>query len=248
MGRNEEQGLPSHQTPPIRNDTDPLLETSGNSVQKWVHRLASVTGTIDPLRKTIYSTAETTVHGQFLAVFHGEYSREENFLFFLFRFCRIVIMDQRDEDILRELLRNGRVSNAALARAVGLSESATLERVRRLEAEGAIQGYMARVEPTTVGRGLEAIIAIQLSHHQEDEVERFKEVLSGMEEVLSCFAVAGRYDFIAHVAVHNMEDFEKVVARRLMRLRAIERIETLFILSALKRDGPLTPWRPDPAS
>jgi DNA-binding Lrp family transcriptional regulator len=153
-------------------------------------------------------------------------------------------IDQRDTEILRELSRNGRISNAALARSVGLSESATLERVRRLEASGVIRGYTARVSPGSVGRGLEAIIAIQLSHHHEEDVERFKASLLEMDEVLSCFAVAGRYDFIAHVAVHNMEDFERVVARRLMRLRAIDRIETLFVLNALKRDAALLPFEP----
>jgi DNA-binding Lrp family transcriptional regulator len=152
-------------------------------------------------------------------------------------------MDQRDLDILRELQRNGRISNSALARAVGLSESATLERVRRLEADGIIRGYAARIEPASVGRGIEALITIQLSHHQELEVERFKQALLEMDEVLSCFAVAGRYDFIALVAVHSMEDFNQLVASRLLKLRAIDRIETMFVLNTLKRDAPLVPWR-----
>lgn len=153
-------------------------------------------------------------------------------------------MDQRDRDILRELLKNGRLTNSALARSVGLSDSATYERVRRLEGDGTIQGYMARVDPAAVGRGIEAIIHIQLSHHQQEDVDRFLGAMQSMDEVLSCYAVAGRYDFIARVAVHSMDDFERLVTRRLLQLKAIDRVETMFVLKTIKREGSLVPWEP----
>lgn len=154
-------------------------------------------------------------------------------------------MDQRDKDILRELLKNGRLSNSALAKAVGLSDSATYERVKRLEADGVIKGYAAKVDPSDVGRHVEAFIHIQLSHHQQEDVDRFLQSMLEMDEVLSCYAVAGRYDFIARVAVHGMEDFERLVTRRLLQLKAIDRVETMFVLKTIKREGSLVPWEPD---
>lgn len=152
-------------------------------------------------------------------------------------------MDHRDKDILKELSRNARISNAALARVVGLSESSTLDRVRRLEAEGVIQGYSARIEPSAVGRDIEAILHIQLSHHQEEEAERFRQTMLEQEDVLSCFAVAGRVDFIAHVAVANMHAYEQLISQ-LLRLKAIDRVESMFVLKAIKREASPTPWLP----
>ncbi|MFQ5599346.1 MAG: Lrp/AsnC family transcriptional regulator [Candidatus Krumholzibacteriia bacterium] len=150
-------------------------------------------------------------------------------------------MDRTDSKIIRSLMAEGRITNARLARAVGLSESATLERVRRLEASGVIQGYTARVEPARVGRGLEVFMTFTLKNQSVKEVGQFVEAVNAMDEVLSCAQVLGRFDFIAHVAVRDVQSLESFINDKLIALGIVDRMESLTVLKMLKRSHPPHP-------
>ena len=150
-------------------------------------------------------------------------------------------MDPIDAKILRSLQVEGRITNIRLSRQVGLSESATLERVRRLEASGVIQGYAARVEPQHVGRGLEVVMAFTLRNQNPAEVARFGEAMVRLDEVLDCAQVLGRFDFIAHIAVRDVPALENFINESLIPLGLIDRMESLAVLKMLKRAHPPLP-------
>jgi DNA-binding Lrp family transcriptional regulator len=135
----------------------------------------------------------------------------------------------------------GRMTNARLAREVGLSESATLERVRRLETTGIIQGYTALVEPGQVGRGLEVFMTFTLKNQRVEEVEGFVTALSEMDEVLCSAQVLGRFDFIAHVAVRDVTALENFINEKLIPLGIIDRMESMTVLKMMKRAHPPLP-------
>ena len=82
-------------------------------------------------------------------------------------------MDDIDRKIIRNLIEDGHTTNARLAKAVGLSESATLERVRRLESSGVVHGYTALVEPALVDRGLEVLMTFTLRNQSVEDIQRF---------------------------------------------------------------------------
>jgi Lrp/AsnC family leucine-responsive transcriptional regulator len=153
-------------------------------------------------------------------------------------------VDLNDSKIIRSLMMHGRMTNARLARDVGLSESATLERVRRLEASGVIEGYTARVEPESVGRALEVFMTFTLKNQKADEVQRFVDAMSRLDEVLSCAQVLGRFDFIAHVAVRDVQSLERFLNEKLIPLGIIDRMESLTVLKMLKRSHPPFPFAP----
>src|SRR5436309_15528397 len=113
-------------------------------------------------------------------------------------------MDVIDSKILRSLMIDGHMTNARLAKVAGLSESATLERVRRLEATGVLKGYTALVEPSSVGRGLEVFMTFTLKNQNLKDVRRFEEAMADTDEVLSCAQALGRFEFVAPVAVRAM--------------------------------------------
>ena len=152
-------------------------------------------------------------------------------------------MDQIDAKILRSLMKQGRMTNARLAREVGLSESATLERVRRLETTGVIRGYSALVEPGRVGRALEVFMTFSLKNQKVEEVERFVVAMSEMDEVLSSAQTLGRFDFIAHVAVRDVASLENFINEKLIPLGIIDRMESMTVLKMLKRGHPPLPLR-----
>ncbi len=154
-------------------------------------------------------------------------------------------MDRIDTKILRILMADGQTTNSRLAKTIGLSESATLERVRRLEASGVIQGYRALVDPAKVGRGLEVLMTFAMQNQSSEDVQRFVSAMLGMDEVLSCAQVLGRFDFIAHVAVSDVAALERFINEKVIALGGIIHMESLTVLRMVKREQPPLPLEPE---
>jgi Lrp/AsnC family transcriptional regulator, leucine-responsive regulatory protein len=150
-------------------------------------------------------------------------------------------MDAVEQHILRNLMEDGRMTNKLLAQAVGLSESATLERVRRLEANGVIQGYSVRVDPASVGRGLEVVTTFILKNQSPSEVQKFTAAIARLDEVLSCYQVLGRWDFVAIIAVRDIAALQQFINEKLIGLGLIDRMESMTVLKAIKRSHPPFP-------
>ncbi|WP_373533181.1 Lrp/AsnC family transcriptional regulator [Vampirovibrio sp.] len=147
-------------------------------------------------------------------------------------------MDAIDQQILRLLMLDGRLSNSKLAKAIGLSESATLERVRRLEASGVIQGYTVRVEPWQVGLNLELFMTFTLKDQHPREIARFEAIIQDMDEVLTCAQTLGHADFLAHIAVKDIQGLSAFINQKLLPLGCIERMESMTVLNIMKRAHP----------
>ncbi len=136
---------------------------------------------------------------------------------------------------------DGHLTNTKLAKKIGLSESATLERVRRLEASNIIEGYTIQVNPAKVGRMLEVYMTFMLKNQSIEDIQRFEDALAQMDEVLSCEQVMGRFDFLAHVAVKDIESLQHFINQRLIPLGVIDRMESLTVLKMRKRSHPPLP-------
>jgi DNA-binding Lrp family transcriptional regulator len=150
-------------------------------------------------------------------------------------------MDLMDQNILRQLMLDGRLTNNKLARQIGLSESATLERVRRLESSGIIQGYSVRVEPSQVGRNLELFMTFTLKNQHPKEIQRFEAIIQDMDEVLTCAQTLGHADFLAHIAVRDIQALSAFINLKLLPLGCIERMESMTVLNMMKRCHPPLP-------
>jgi Lrp/AsnC family transcriptional regulator, leucine-responsive regulatory protein len=148
-------------------------------------------------------------------------------------------MDAIDQKILRHLMVDAHLTNSKLAKLIGMSESATLERVRRLESAGVIEGYTIKVAPSRVGRGLELFMTITLK--DLGHMKEFEEAISSMDEVLTCAQTLGRCDFLVHVAVKDVAELSNFVNDKLIPLGNIDRVESLTVLNMLKRYHPPIP-------
>jgi Lrp/AsnC family leucine-responsive transcriptional regulator len=148
-------------------------------------------------------------------------------------------MDAIDQNILRHLMLDAHLTNSKLAKLIGMSESATLERVRRLEAAGVIEGYTIKVAPALVGRGLELFMTVTLKNL--GHMSEFEEAVCQMEEVLTCAQTLGRCDFLVHVAVKDVAELSTFVNDKLIPLGNIDRVESLTVLSMPKRYHPPIP-------
>ena len=113
-------------------------------------------------------------------------------------------LDRLDRRILEVLQRDGRISYVELAERIGLSTSPCLERVRRLEREGYITGYHARVDPQRVGAELLIYVEISLNYTSPDTFEQFRDAMRDLPEVQECHLVSGDFDYLLKLRVADI--------------------------------------------
>jgi len=150
-------------------------------------------------------------------------------------------LDRTDRAILAVLQADGRISNADLAERVSLSPSACLRRVQRLEADGVIAGYAARLDPNKLGLGLQAFVRLQLARHDATTIERFVAKVQGWDEVIACHALTGDMDYLLHVVVRDLEHFSRFLLDRVLHEGDVADVNSSFVLRAVKERGALAP-------
>ena len=143
-------------------------------------------------------------------------------------------LDQMDIQILQILQGNGRITNTKLAKHVGISPPSMLERVRKLEASGIIDKYVALINRKKIGYGLMAIIIVSLSLHQVSSLKKVVEKLAALEEVQECYQLTGDVDFLLKVAVKDMDSYTDFVNHKLSGIPGIQNIKTSFVLDIVK--------------
>lgn len=143
-------------------------------------------------------------------------------------------MDELDLAILRELQRDGRLSNVELARRINLSPPATHARVRRLEEEGYIRRYVTLLDQEKVGYEMTCFISVSLQLHQQEELEHFHATVKAIPEILECYHVTGEFDYLLKVVVRSRQDLQRLIVNRLTPLPGVARIYTSLVLSAVK--------------
>ena len=146
-------------------------------------------------------------------------------------------MDALDRRILAELQSDGGLTNARLADTLGLSPSAMSERVRRLEQEGHIAGYRALISPRSLGVTLQAFVALGLVRHGTSGIEAFEREVNALADIRACYHVAGRFDYLLHVAVRDLEHLGKLVKYDIAAIPGVDKVETMLVYSEVKPDA-----------
>lgn len=142
-------------------------------------------------------------------------------------------LDRIDRKLLARLQQDGRVSISQLAREVHLTVTPTLERVRRLESAGYIEGYVARLNPRRLGLGLLAYMEVHLDRTTPDAFERFKSAMLAQDEVMDCHMVAGGFDYLLKVRVKSMETYRSFL-ERVGTVRGVQQTHTYFVMEEVK--------------
>ena len=139
-------------------------------------------------------------------------------------------LDAIDRNILRRLQQNGRLTNQQLCEDVGLSPSPCLRRVRALEERGVITGYVALVEPETIGLPVNAFVRIRLDQQDDLHLERFESAVAEFPEVMDCDLMTGEADYQLRVLVPSLAAFEDFLRKRLTRIVGVAQVTTSFAL------------------
>ncbi|MFC0429793.1 Lrp/AsnC family transcriptional regulator [Kutzneria buriramensis] len=143
-------------------------------------------------------------------------------------------MDRIDRQILRELQRDGRLSNAELAERVGLTPSPCLRRVNRLEQDGVILGYRALLEPATVGRGFQAFVSVAMAQEDPPTVAEFERRVGELPEVVEAMRLFGDPDYLLRVAVADIAAYERCYTESLAQLPGVARLTSHLTMKQVK--------------
>jgi DNA-binding Lrp family transcriptional regulator len=120
-------------------------------------------------------------------------------------------LDRADLVLLDLLQRDGRTTIQALSEAIHLSARATLNRVRKLEAEGLIEGYRALVSRAVLGEQICVFAEIALKDQRQAAVQRFEKKMAATPEVVACYVISGRYDYIARIACPHLAHYHRLI-------------------------------------
>lgn len=143
-------------------------------------------------------------------------------------------LDVIDLKILSILQEKGRITNLQLSQDIGLSPAPTLERVKKLESSGIIEGYYAQVNETLLGMGIKAFISISLERQKVDSIVTFKQKIQAIPEILECYQITGNADYFLKVIVKDIPSFEKLISNKLSQIEEIGQMQTMMILSKVK--------------
>ena len=150
-------------------------------------------------------------------------------------------LDRIDIRILAELQKNGNMTNANLASAIGLSASPCLQRVKRLEAAGIISGYGAHINLAKLTSTVTVFTEIMLHDHRREDFVRFEANLRDFDEITECHLVSGGYDYLLKFLVKDIGHYQEVVERLLDRNLGIEKYFSYIVIRTpfVKHAAPL---------
>jgi len=147
-------------------------------------------------------------------------------------------MNKLDRAILRLLQQNGRETYDVIGEKVGLSSSAVLRRVKRLEEVGVIDRYVALVKPESIGLGLTAYINVRLEKHTESHkrnpMDLFRASVQTWPEVVECAALTGEMDYLLRVVVQDMAHYSRFIMDTLLKHPSVQDCKTSFVLDRVK--------------
>jgi len=147
------------------------------------------------------------------------------------------MIDEIDRRILNLLQENARTSNAEIARQIDMAPSAVLERIRRLEAKGVIQGYEARINPEALGLGLLAFVFVR-SNDMSDETKTAA-ALAAFPEVQEVHHIAGEDCFVLKVRVQDAKSLGRLLRERISAIATVRSTRTTVVLETMRESGRL---------
>lgn len=149
-------------------------------------------------------------------------------------------VDAIDRKMIELLRIDGRMTNAALARSIGIAESTCTSRLRSLRTRGIISGIYAEVDPEVLGRGVEALIAVRFSGQRRQDFEQIRDELPDVPGVLALFHLSGSTDYLVHVAAVSTDALRDFVLDHLTGRAGVAHAETSLVFDRTRGTAPLS--------
>ena len=148
-----------------------------------------------------------------------------------------ISLNRIDLKILKELQEEARITYSELAKRVGLSTSPCMERVKRLEREGVIKGYITRLDPLALNAGLVVLVQIRLTRSSQDIFREFKKAIMQLVQVQECYLVSGNFDYLLKARVASMTEYHKFLVETLLTLPGVQESTSYVVMEEVKESS-----------
>ena len=149
-------------------------------------------------------------------------------------------LDTIDLKILKVLQQNSKITNIELSKKIGLSAAPTLGRVQKLEKQGFISSYHAKVNKSKVGHGFMALVQVSMLRQSSGAVQNFLDKVMEIEEIIECLQLTGNFDYQLRIVVSDIPAFDRIIAQKLGSIEEIGQMQTTVVLST-KKNSPVMP-------
>ena len=149
------------------------------------------------------------------------------------------MMDSLDSRLLAEVQRRADITAQELGAVLNLSPSQAARRRARLEAEGVIAGYRARLDPRKLGLTVQAFVQVQMAAHNADNAASFVRLVQTLPEVVGCWTLTGEADYLLRVWVTDLPGLNALIHHRLLPHPAVARVQSQIVMDQPKADSGL---------
>ena len=146
----------------------------------------------------------------------------------------MILLDIIDKKLVNLLQQNSKANIKELALKIGLTQTPTYERIKRLEKSGVIQRYNAVLNKEKVGFLVEVFCQVTLLVHSKELITKFENAVNKIDEVIECFHVAGNYDYLLKVIVKDMKSYQLFLKNKLSVLDSVGNVQSTFVMSSTK--------------
>ena len=146
-------------------------------------------------------------------------------------------MDSTDLKILAALQKDGRLTQQQLSEQVGLSPTPCARRIRRLETDGIITGYAARINEAKLGFEVSVFVSVRLDQQVDDRLRHFERNVRAFPEVVDCWLMTGTFDYLLRVVVRDLHEFEHFLTGKLTKLPGVASLESSIPIRRVKDEA-----------
>ena len=149
----------------------------------------------------------------------------------------MISLDATDKQILMLLQENSKMNIKEIALKIGLTNSPTYDRIKRLEKLSIIKGYTAEVNKEKIGLDLVVFCQVTLQVHSKKLITQFENSVSKMTEVLGCYHVAGNFDYLLKIVTPDIKSYQLFLKNKLSVLESVANVQSNFVMSEVKESS-----------
>ncbi len=146
-------------------------------------------------------------------------------------------LDKIDLQIIHLMQKDAKMKIKEVAAKLNMTNTPIFDRIKKLEKAGVVTGYSARISKEKVGLHLVAFCSITLDKHNQHNIKQFETEVKKLEEVIECYHIAGMVDYMLKVVARDMIEYQSFIATKLAALDNIGRVQSSFVMTAVKDDG-----------
>ncbi len=149
------------------------------------------------------------------------------------------MLDSTDQRLLTALQHDARATSETLGAELNLSPSQVGRRRQRLEAEGYIEGYRAKLNARRLGMAVQAFVQVQMATHAPEKVKTFTRILATQPEITSAWTLTGEADYLLRVYCEDLPALNRLIHETLLPHPAVARVQSQIVMDQFKADAPL---------